>query len=259
MIVPKGPQDLDKMRKAGRVVAETLAILREQLRAGMTTGELDEIAEREIRKRGGIPSFKGYGGGGSRQPFPGTICTSLNHEIVHGIPGSHRIEEGDVVKIDCGAIVEGFHGDSAISVAVGDPDPTVAKLIETTERALWAGIAEAKVGNRIGDIGAAVQTVAEGAGFGVVREYVGHGIGRSLHEDPPVPNHGKPGKGLPLEAGLVIAIEPMVNVGSYETRLLADEWTVVTADGSLSAHFEHTVAVTADGPEVLTALDGSAA
>ena len=259
MIIRKGPDDLAKMRRAGRVVAETLAIIREQLRPGMTTGELDAVAEREIRKRGAIPSFKGYGGGGSRPPFPGTICTSLNDEIVHGIPGGRRIEQGDVVKIDCGAIVEGFHGDSAITVPVGDPDPTVAKLIEATERALWAGIGEVRIGNRIGDVGSAVQTIAECAGFSVVREYVGHGIGRSLHEDPPVPNHGKQGKGLPLEEGLVLAIEPMVNIGSFETKLLADEWTVVTADGSLSAHFEHTVAVTPEGPEVLTALNGSGA
>jgi methionyl aminopeptidase len=247
MIVRKGPDELDKMRRAGRVVAETLQILREALRAGMTTHDLDVIAEREITSRGATPSFKGYRG------FPATICTSLNHEIVHGIPGATTIRDGDLVKLDCGAIVDGFHGDSAITVAVGDASPEALKLLEATERSLWAGIAEARAGNRIGDIGAAVQTVAEGAGFSVVREYVGHGVGRALHEDPPIPNYGQPRKGLPLEEGLVIAIEPMVNVGSYDTRLLADGWTVVTADGSLSAHFEHTVAVTQDGPEVLTA------
>lgn len=248
MILKKGQADLDKMRKAGRVVGEVIQIVKQHVRPGVTTAELDEVAEREIRARGAIPSFKGYRG------FPASLCTSLNHEIVHGIPGPATLREGDLVKIDCGAIVEGFHGDSAVTVAVGEPTEQAAKLIETTERALWAGIQEARPGNRVGDIGAAVQTVAEGAGFSVVREYVGHGIGRALHEDPPIANYGTPGKGLSLQEGLVIAIEPMVNVGSYETRLLPDGWTVVTADGSLSAHFEHTVAVLPDGPEVLTAV-----
>lgn len=248
MILRKSPDELGKMRRAGRVVAETLQILRESVRAGMTTHDLDQIAEREITKRGAIPSFKGYRG------FPATICTSLNHEIVHGIPGEVKIREGDLVKLDCGAIVDGFHGDSAVTIPIGDAEPEALKLVEATERSLMAGIAEARIGNRIGDIGAAVQTVAEGAGFSVVREYVGHGIGRALHEDPPVPNYGQVRKGLTLEDGLVIAIEPMVNVGTYDTRLLADGWTVVTADGSLSAHFEHTVAITPDGPEVLTHL-----
>jgi methionyl aminopeptidase len=247
MILRKRPEEIDKMRRAGRVVGETLAILRAAVRPGVTTKQLDEIAEREIRARGGTPSFKGYRG------FPATICTSLNSEIVHGIPGGATLKEGDLVKLDCGAIVEGYHGDSAVTVAVGEAAPEAAKLVETTERALLAGISEARVGNRIGDISSAVQTVAEGAGFSVVREYVGHGIGRALHEDPPIPNYGSPRKGLPLEEGLVIAIEPMVNVGSFETRLLADGWTVVTADGSLSAHFEHTIAITAAGPEILTA------
>jgi methionyl aminopeptidase len=250
MIEKKRVDQLDKMRRAGRVVGETLAILKAAVRPGITTGELDEIAEREIRARGGVPSFKGYRG------FPATICTSLNNEIVHGIPGGRALRDGDVIKIDCGAIVEGYHGDSAVSVPVGDVPQETLKLIETTERSLQAGIAEARPGNRIGDIGAAVQTMAEGAGFSVVREYVGHGIGRALHEDPPVPNYGAHGKGLPLEPGLVIAIEPMVNVGTYETRLLPDGWTVVTADGALSAHFEHTIAITEDGPEVLTSVNG---
>lgn len=252
MILRKTDSELEKMRRAGRVVGETLAILRTAVRGGMTTKDLDDIAEREITARGGIPSFKGYRG------FPATLCTSLNHEIVHGIPGGARVRDGDLVKIDCGAIIDGYHADAAITVAVGEVTEDARKLMDATERALWAGIDEARVGNRIGDIGAAVQTVAEGAGFHVVREYVGHGIGRALHEDPPVPNYGSRRKGLQLEAGLVIAIEPMVNVGTYETRLLADGWTVVTADGSLSSHFEHTVAITPEGPEVLTALDGAA-
>ena len=248
MIMRKRAEELEKMRRAGRVVGETLQILQAAVRPGVTTQELDEIAEREIRARGAIPSFKGYRG------FPATICTSINSEIVHGIPGGRVLKEGDLIKLDAGAIVEGYHGDSAVTVPVGEVSQEALKLIETTERSLQAGIAEAKAGNRIHDIGAAVQTTAEGAGFSVVREYVGHGIGRALHEDPPVPNYGKPGTGLKLEPGLVIAIEPMVNVGTYETRLLPDGWTVVTADGALSAHFEHTIAITDDGPEVLTAV-----
>jgi methionyl aminopeptidase len=248
MIMRKGPEELDKMRRAGRVVGETLEILKGAVRPGVTTIELDEIAEREIRARGAIPSFKGYRG------FPATLCTSINNEIVHGIPAKRALKEGDLIKLDCGAIVEGYHGDSAVTLPVGEVSEDALKLIETTERSLQAGIAEAKPGNRIHDIGAAVQTTAEGAGFSVVREYVGHGVGRALHEDPPVPNYGKPGTGLRLEPGLVIAIEPMVNVGTFETRLLPDGWTVVTADGALSAHFEHTIAVTEHGPEVLTAV-----
>jgi len=248
MIMRKRAEELDKMRRAGRVVGETLEILQAAVRPGVTTQELDEIAEREIRARGAIPSFKGYRG------FPATICTSINSEIVHGIPGNRALKQGDLIKLDCGAIVEGYHGDSAVTVPVGEVSQEALKLIETTDRSLQAGIAEAKAGNRIHDIGAAVQTTAEGAGFSVVREYVGHGIGRALHEDPPVPNYGKPGTGLKLEPGLVIAIEPMVNVGTFETRLLPDGWTVVTADGALSAHFEHTIAITENGPEVLTAV-----
>ena len=248
MIMRKGPEELDKMRRAGRVVGETLEILKGAVRPGVTTIELDEIAEREIRARGAIPSFKGYRG------FPATLCTSINNEIVHGIPAKRALKEGDLIKLDCGAIVEGYHGDSAVTLPVGEVSEDALKLIETTDRSLQAGIAEAKPGNRIHDIGAAVQTTAEGAGFSVVREYVGHGVGRALHEDPPVPNYGKPGTGLRLEPGLVIAIEPMVNVGTFETRLLPDGWTVVTADGALSAHFEHTIAITERGPEVLTAL-----
>jgi len=248
MIMRKRAEELEKMRRAGRVVGETLQILQAAVKPGVTTLELDEIAEREIRARGAVPSFKGYRG------FPATICTSINSEIVHGIPGQRALKAGDLIKLDCGAIVEGYHGDSAVTVPVGEVSQEALKLIETTDRSLQAGIAEAKAGNRIHDIGAAVQTTAEGAGFSVVREYVGHGIGRALHEDPPVPNYGKPGTGLKLEPGLVIAIEPMVNVGTFETRLLPDGWTVVTADGALSAHFEHTIAITENGPEVLTAV-----
>ncbi len=250
MIILKGPNEIATMRRAGEVVAAAIAATRAAVRPGVTTAELDHVAAREIAARGAAPSFLGYRG------FPKTICTSVNEEIVHGIPGDRPVVEGDLVKLDVGAIVDGFHADSAVTIPVGEPSPEALKLIETTERALWAGLAEAREGHRLGDVGAAVQTVAEGAGFSVVREYVGHGIGRSLHEEPPVPNYGSPGKGYKLTEGIVLAIEPMVNLGGYETRLLEDDWTVVTKDGSLSAHFEHTVAVTADGPWVLTDPEG---
>ncbi|MFY9587084.1 MAG: type I methionyl aminopeptidase [Actinomycetota bacterium] len=250
MIIIKGRNEIATMRRAGEIVAEAIAETRAAIRPGVTTAELDQTAARVIASHGAQPSFLGYRG------FPKTICTSVNEEIVHGIPGDRVVREGDLVKLDVGAVVDGFHADSAVTIPVGEPSPEALKLIETTERALWAGLAEAREGRRLGDIGAAVQTVAEGAGFSVVREYVGHGVGRSLHEEPPVPNYGSPGKGYKLTEGIVIAIEPMVNVGGYETRLLDDDWTVVTADGTLSAHFEHTVAVTPDGPWVLTDLEG---
>jgi methionyl aminopeptidase len=250
VIILKNRDETATMRRAGEVVAAAIDAARAAVRPGVTTAELDHVAAREIAARGAEPSFLGYRG------FPATICTSVNDEIVHGIPGERRVKEGDLVKLDVGAIVDGFHADSAVTIPVGEPSPEAVKLIEATERALWAGLAEAKAGRRLGDIGAAVQTVAEGAGFSVVREYVGHGVGRSLHEEPPVPNYGTPGKGYKLTEGLVIAIEPMVNVGGYATRMLDDGWTVVTEDGSLSAHFEHTVAVTADGPWILTDPEG---
>jgi methionyl aminopeptidase len=250
VIIIKGRNEIATMRRAGEIVAAAIAETRAAIRPGVTTAELDQTAARVISSHGAQPSFLGYRG------FPKTICTSVNEEIVHGIPGDRVVREGDLVKLDVGAVVDGFHADSAVTIPVGEPSPEALKLIETTERALWAGLAEARQGRRLGDIGAAVQTVAEGAGFSVVREYVGHGIGRSLHEEPPVPNYGSPGKGYKLTEGIVIAIEPMVNVGGYETRLLGDDWTVVTADGSLSAHFEHTVAVTPEGPWVLTDPEG---
>jgi methionyl aminopeptidase len=250
MIIIKNRDEIASMRRAGEVVAAAIEEARAAVRPGVTTAELDQVAARVIASNGAQPSFLGYRG------FPATICTSVNSEIVHGIPGRKTLREGDLVKLDVGAVVDGFHADSAVTIPVGEPSPEALKLIETTERALWAGLAEAKAGRRLGDIGAAVQTVAEGAGFSVVREYVGHGVGRSLHEEPPVPNYGAPGKGFKLSEGLVIAIEPMVNVGGFETRLLGDGWTVVTADGSLSAHFEHTVAVMPDGPWVLTDAEG---
>jgi methionyl aminopeptidase len=248
MIIRKSAEELDKMRRAGRIVASAMDRLLEVVRAGTTTGDLDRVAEEHIRGEGAVPSFKGYRG------FPASICTSVNEEIVHGIPGKRPLEEGDLLSLDVGAIWEGYHGDSAVSVFVGEPPSGEAeKLVRVTEESLEAAIAQIRVGNRLSDIGNVVQQVVEGAGFSVVREYVGHGIGRNLHEDPPIPNYGPPDRGLELRPGLVVAVEPMVNIGGWETRLLADEWTVVTADGSLSAHFEHTIAVTDDGPEVLTA------
>jgi methionyl aminopeptidase len=253
MIIRKSPAEIEVMARAGAVVARANMAVRDALRPGITTGELDRIAEDVIVGEGAIPSFKGYRG------FPATLCTSRNHEIVHGIP-SHDVvlEEGDVISIDCGAIVEGFHGDSAMSLIVGGEDAAtdeVRELVRVTREALWRGIRAATIGNRLGDIGAAVQELADQKGYGLVREYVGHGVGRSLHEAPSVPNYGRAGKGLKLQQGLVIAIEPMFNLGTAETVTLDDDWTVVTADGAFSAHWEHTIAITEDGPRVLTARD----
>lgn len=250
MIIYKSPEEIDKMRKAGRIVAGTIDRVLATVRPGVTTAQLDEVAEAYILEQRATPSFKWY-----RGTFPASICTSLNDEIVHGIPSKKRVvREGDVLSLDFGAIWDGFHADSAVTIVVGDPrSPDAEKLVRVTEEALEAGISQIRPGGRLSDIGAAVQQVAEGAGFSVVREYVGHGIGRALHEDPQIANYGDPGRGPVLKPGLVVAVEPMVNVGGWETRVLADDWTVVTEDGSLSAHFEHTIAVTEDGHEVLTA------
>ena len=248
MIIRKSPAELEKMRRAGRITARARERVVAAVRPGVTTGALDRIAEEAIREEGAVPSFKGYRG------FPASICASVNQEVVHGIPGSRALRRGDLLSIDVGAIWEGFHGDSAVTVAVGEPPSDEAeKLIRVTEESLEAAVSQVRPGGRLSDIGHAIQQVVEGAGFSVVREYVGHGIGRSLHEDPPIPNYGPPGRGPELGPGLVVAVEPMVVVGEWPTRLLADGWTVVTADGTLSAHFEHTIAVTEDGPEVLTA------
>jgi methionyl aminopeptidase len=249
MIVFKSPEEIDLMRASGRITARTIERLLDAVRPGMSTWDLDEIAERSIRDAGAVPSFKGYRG------FPGTICTSLNQEVVHGIPSGKRVlKPGDILKLDVGCIWEGYHSDSAVSVFVGGPPSEEAiKLVESTERALEAGIAQLRPGNRLSDVGHAVQLVAEGAGFSCVREYAGHGVGRALHEDPQVPNYGDPGRGTVIRPGLVVAVEPMVNIGTWRTKVQSDRWTVVTADGELSAHFEHTIAVTQDGPEVLTA------
>jgi methionyl aminopeptidase len=236
------------MRKAGRVVAEMHSCIRSAIRPGVTTEELDRIGRDVIARRGARSNFLGYG----YPPFSGVICASPNDVIVHGIPGPVRLEEGDIVSIDCGAIVEGWHGDAAFTAGVGEIDPADARLIEATEASLAAGIAAMVPGGRLSDIGAAVQRCAESAGFSVVREYTGHGIGLAMHEAPDVPNWGKPGKGRKLGAGQTYAVEPMVCAGRPDTRLLDDQWTVVTRDGRRAAHAEHTIAITEDGPEVLT-------
>lgn len=251
MIIKKSRREIEKMAAAGAVVARAHEAVAQALRPGLTTLDLDRIAEDVITSAGAIPSFKGYRG------FPATLCTSKNHEIVHGIPSRDvALDEGDLISIDCGAIVDGYHGDSAVTLIVGDDEAApeeVRQLVRVTREGMWAGLAAMQAGNRIGDIGAAIQAVAAPHGYGIVREYVGHGIGRALHEDPSVPNYGTPGRGAKLSKGWVLAIEPMFNLGTHETRTLSDGWTVVTADGMVSAHWEHTVALTEDGPVVLTA------
>ena len=247
-ITIKSTKELDYMREAGRVVALTKARLADAIRPGVTTGELDRVAEQEIRRLGAEPSFKGLYG------FPATICVSVNEEVVHGIPSNRVILEGELVSLDVGAVVGGFHADSAITVGVGKISEEAERLIDATRESMKLGIAEARAGARVGDIGAAVQSYAEGLGYGVVRQYVGHGIGRDLHEDPQVPNYGVAGRGPALREGMALAIEPMLNLGGWETLQLDDGWTVVTADGKLSAHFEDTIAISSNGPEVLTTL-----
>jgi methionyl aminopeptidase len=246
-ITIKSAQELATMRQAGAVVASVIKLLRETVAPGITTRELDHLANKEILSHGAKATFKGYRG------FPATICTSVNEEIVHGIPGKRVLNEGDILKVDVGATVDGFIGDAAVSLAVGRVSQEGLELMEHTRRSLEAGIKAAQVGARIGDISAAVQAYGETHGYSVVREFVGHGVGRFLHEDPQVPNYGPAGRGPLLRPGMCIAIEPMLNVGDWHTRILDDQWTVVTADGSLSAHFEHTIAITEGGPEILTA------
>lgn len=242
----RSAEHLRLMRSAGRVVAEMHERIRAGIRPGVTTAELDRIGREVLEARGATSNFLGYHG------YPAVICASPNEVIVHGIPGDRVLEEGDIVAVDCGAVVAGWHGDAAFTAPVGEVDREAARLIEVTRRALEAGIAAMRDGNRIGDIGAAVEGVVTAAGFSVVREYVGHGIGQAMHERPEVPNHGVPGKGARLRPGMTLAVEPMVNAGAPGTVLGDDGWTVSTADGSWSAHWEHTIAVTEDGPEVLT-------
>jgi methionyl aminopeptidase len=252
-IIRKSERELAKMAASGAVVAETLDRLGDQIEPGVTAGELEAAAEELIRARGGVPTFKGYKG------FPGSICASPNAMVVHGIPGPYRLEEGDLISVDVGVTKDGYVADSAYTFAVGEIDDEAQRLLDVCRAALEAGIAEARVGNRLGDISHAVQRTTEAGGFAVVRTLVGHGVGRSMHEEPQIPNYGEPGRGVELAAGMTLAIEPMINVGTPDVHMAEDGWSVYTSDGSLSAHFEHTVAVMHDGPRVLTASERLAA
>lgn len=245
----KSPREIAKMRVAGRVVAQALEAMRAYVRPGVTTAQVDAVGEAVIRKAGATPSFKGLYG------FPASVCVAVNDEVVHGIPGKRTLRNGDIIKVDTGAFLDGWHGDATITVPVGEIDEEAQRLVDTTYDALFAGIEQCRSGKRIGDIGHAIQEYAEARGYGIVRQYVGHAIGRRIHEEPQVPNYGAPKRGPRLLAGMTIAIEPMITMGSPVTKTLSDKWTVVTADGSLSAHFEHTVAITADGPRILTSAD----
>ena len=245
MIILKTPDEIAVMAKASRVVAEALAVLKSAVKPGITTDELDRLAESEIRSRGAIPAFKGY------RNYPKTLCASVNEQVVHGIPSKRVLKEGDIIGLDLGAIVGGFYGDSAVTVAVGRIDEKIAALVRITEESLSLAIEQARVGKRLSDISHAVQRHVEAAGYSVVTEFVGHGIGRQLHEEPQVPNYGRPGQGPRLQAGMVLAIEPMVNMGGSAVRVLDDRWTAVTVDGSLSAHFEHTIAIQPSGPALV--------
>ena len=249
MISVKNKDQIKLMREAGRITGEALALAGESVKPGMTTKQLDTIIRQHIEKCGAKPSFLGYGG------FPGSACISINDEVIHGIPSSRVIEDGDIVKVDVGAFYKGFHGDSANTFAVGNVSDEAKRLIEVTKESFWRGIAQAKPGNRIGDIGYAIESYVEENGFSVVRKYVGHGIGADLHESPDVPNFGTAGRGVRLCSGMTIAVEPMINIGTHEVAEKDDKWTVVTADGSLSAHYEHTIAITDDGVIVLTKID----
>jgi methionyl aminopeptidase len=255
MIHIKSDSELDKMRQAGRIVAEVLELMQERVAPGVTTGELNGLADELIRRYGAIPSFKGYPPG-SAHPFPASICTSVNEELVHGIPGARVLQKGDIISIDVGAIHEGYHGDAAATLPVGQIDEETRRLLGVTEAALYAGIAQAREGNRSGDVSAAIQEYAEEHGYSVVREYTGHGIGRQMHEDPQVPNFGESGRGALLRTGMTIALEPMVLAGDRRVRVLDDRWTVVSVDGRLTAHFEHTVVVRNGEAEILTRLEG---
>lgn len=256
MIQLKSESELERMRVAGRHVGDILVWLRGLVEPGITTAEIDRAAQRQIEQRKLESSFLGYGPRGA-PPYPAVICTSVNEEIVHGIPGSRELKEGDVLKLDFGVIFEGFHGDSAVSIPVGTIDEKARGLLDATRRALYAGIEQMREGNRLGDVSSAIQCVAEGEGYSVVRDFVGHGIGRSLHEPPQVPNFGPPGRGPRLRVGMVLALEPMVNLGEAGVEILEDGWTATTIDDKLSSHFEHTVAITSHGPEILTRVSGS--
>lgn len=248
-IVIKSPQEIAAMREAGQINARALDAVRQLIRPGVTTAELNVAAEEVIRKHGAIPTFKGVPGA---YPYPASICTSINEQLVHGIPGKRKLQSGDIISIDCGSTFEGFVGDSAFTMGVGEISPTADQLINITEQALYEGIRHLRSGNRVGDVSAAIQTYVEAAGFYVTREYTGHGVGRQMWEGPQVPNYGIPGRGMVLRQGMCIALEPMVLVGTSQTRVLPDQWTVVSEDGSLTAHWEHSVAITAGDPLILT-------
>ena len=248
MVTRKSRNEIDKMRRAGRIVAEVLALVETELKPGVSTAHLDRVAETYIRGAGAVPSFKGYHG------YPASLCISIDDEVVHGIPGDRTIREGQIVSVDAGAIYQGWHGDGARTFVVGPSRPEVARLVETCRAAMMAGIAAARPGNRIGDIAAAVEDVAGPAGYGIVRQYVGHGIGSAMHEEPQVPNFRSPAQGMQLVPGICLAIEPMLTLGSHEVETRPDGWTVVTKDGSLAAHFEHTIVITDQGPQILTTV-----
>ena len=251
----KTPEQIDAMRRAGLVVARTLRVLREAVRPGISTADLDALAAREIRNAGATPSFLNYHG------YPAVICTSPNEVIVHGIPGPDTVlGDGDIISIDCGAIVDGWHGDAAITVGVGEISPELSQLLQVCETALWHGLAQVRTGHRLTDVSHAVEASVRAAGpYGIIEEYVGHGIGSAMHMDPPVPNYGRPGRGPKLREGMALAVEPMIVLGQPETAVLEDDWTVVSVDGSYAAHFEHTAAITPDGPWITTAEDGGEA
>jgi methionyl aminopeptidase len=246
MIIEKTPDELEKMGASGTILARCLQMLRSKARAGVTTGELDEAAERFIRSQGAEPAFKGYRG------FPGSICASPNSMIVHGIPGKYKLQRGDILSIDVGVVLDGWVSDAAVTVPIGAVSPIATRLMQTTREALFEAVEQVRLGNHLGDVSAAVQRKVEGDGFSIVRSLVGHGVGREMHEDPQIPNHGDPGTGPELEEGMVLAIEPMTTAGDDGIRVASDNWSVYSSDGSLACHFEHTVAVTADGPRILT-------
>ena len=246
MVILKQPDEIDKARASNRIVAEVLNVLREKVKPGVTTRELNKIAEGVTEKRGARPAFKGYRG------YPYSLCTSVNEEVVHGMPSNRVLVEGDIVGLDFGVCYHGLYGDSAITLPVGRVSEQATRLMQVTEQSLYSAIHQACDGNRLGDISAAVQETVETAGYSIVRDFVGHGIGKSMHEDPQIPNFGKKGRGIELQKGMILAIEPMVNAGKYKVKILSDGWTVITADGSLSAHFEHSVAITDNGPEILS-------
>jgi methionyl aminopeptidase len=254
MVTRKSRREIEKMRQAGRIVAEVLALVEAELKPGVTTGHLDRIAERHIRGAGAVPSFKGYGH--RSNPFPASLCISIDDEVVHGIPGDRMIRDGQIVSIDAGAIYDGWHGDGARTFVVGDSRPEIGSLIDTTRLAMMAGIAAAVPGAHLGDISAAIEDVAVPHGYGIVRQFVGHGIGTEMHQEPQVPNYRTGVRGIKLQPGICLAIEPMLTLGGHEVEVKPDGWTIVTSDGSLAAHFEHTIAVTDNGPEILTTVAG---